>query len=196
MITKERIRQILADLDIELNEKHINFIFRLSLNHENLAPLGKSRKQSLKELHDLIKQATALSDTLKNYAPWLEGHPEDIFLPVLSDWIARWEKSINYLKSKKDPAGAPRKYNSEIFFALCLINIYEMATGQSYLAGKTTNWGRERNAYNLRCYTFVTEFINEVFPSVDPIEILKLARKDKLLNPIFSAKNFQTLFSE
>jgi Fic family protein len=55
MITKERIRQILADLDIELNEKHINFIFRLSLNHENLAPLGKSRKQSLKQLREYFR---------------------------------------------------------------------------------------------------------------------------------------------
>jgi predicted glycoside hydrolase/deacetylase ChbG (UPF0249 family) len=198
MITKDRIRQILEDHHIcEFSEKHIDFLFRLSLHPENLAPLEKSRKQKLEELQNLIKQATALSDALKKYYPWLEGHHEDIFLPVLGDWITRWGKSIDYLKQQKDPSGPHRKKHNRIFYALCLINLYERATGENYVKEEVTNWGgRERNAYDLRCYAYLKAFIKEAFPDADPVEILKLARRDALLSTIFADPDIRTLLSE
>lgn len=197
MITKDRIQQILKDLRVEeFTETHINFLSALSLNPDELAPLGKSRKQSLAELCDLIKHATALSDTLKKYYPWLEGHPEDIFSPVLNDWMAQWQKSIDYLKKQKDPAGPYRKHHNKIFYALCLIDIYEMATGESYIIDEATDWGRERNVYNPRCYGYAIAFLKEAFPDDDPVEILKLARRDTLLNPIFTHLSIRALSSE
>jgi len=197
MITKDRIRQILKNLHInQFAEEHINFLFALSLPPENLAPLEKSRKQKVEELKVLINHATALSDALKKYYPWLAGHPEDIFSPVLNDWTTRWNKSIDYLKNKKDPAGAHRKHHNKIFYALCLIDIYERATGESYVVDKAMDWGRERNGYNPRCYGYAIAFLKESFPDDDPVEILKLARRDVLLNPIFTHPSIRTLSPE
>ncbi len=180
IINEDVVRSILDQHYLKFSKQTITTITRASKDPSRLLSPNISKALSIEHLRELRAIAADLSAKLREYYPHLEDDPEDIILPTLNGWMVNWGQSLDYYKKQKSQSGATAKFLAEKFYVQILIVLYERETGEIFITDESTSYGRERNYYNPKLTKYVKSFLKLVFPDVDPIELIKAARRDPM----------------
>ena len=192
------VRAVLNKHSLNFSEQGIRTILEAIKSYQSslIIPTRPTKSKKRKQIQSLKSTAIQLSNQIKELSPYISLDDRSDSLPLILDHLVQCcEYSLahyNYEKSLEE--GRPVKALPLKILVQNLILIFEKETGKNYVIEESSQWGRERKAYDPLNQEYVTSILESVAPGEDAQEVMKAARRSPL--PLDWVRNIRKMIDE